>query len=45
MPPFTLAIFSPSCTAPRHDAAEANLIGLWGVIEQGRLGGLSRKTG
>jgi hypothetical protein len=27
-------------TAPRHDAAEAILIGLWGVIEQGWLGGL-----
>jgi hypothetical protein len=27
-------------TAPRHDAAEAILIGLWGVIAQGWLGGL-----
>ena len=27
-------------TAPRHDAAEAILIGLWGVIEQGWLEGL-----
>jgi hypothetical protein len=27
-------------TAPRHDAAEAILIGLWGVIEDGWLGGL-----
>jgi hypothetical protein len=27
-------------TAPRHDAAEAILIGLWGVIEQGWLCGL-----
>jgi len=27
-------------TAPRHDAAEAILIGIWGVIEQGWLGGL-----
>ena len=27
-------------TVPRHDAAEAILIGLWGVIEQGWLGGL-----
>jgi hypothetical protein len=27
-------------TAPRHDAAEAILIGLWGVIERGWLGGV-----
>jgi len=27
-------------TVPRHDAAEAILIGLWGVIEEGWLGGL-----
>jgi len=27
-------------TVPRHDAAEAILIGLWGVIAQGWLGGL-----
>jgi len=27
-------------TVPRHDAAEAILIGLWGVMEEGWLGGL-----
>lgn len=30
-------------TAPRHDAAEAILIGLWGVLEAGWLDGLPRE--